>query len=413
MAFRRYLSYFASPHSPRDTHSPDFPVNAHLHELQRFWKSTYEDLLKEGDEIRSTAMMRLSSMREGLSVSDSWDLQTLYDGLVVEREELSELLQSPERLSFELVSRASSYRSRAKSLHGEVQEVVRRSQADPEAARAKSSQPEQIKLESRAQAHAIRPSLLPGDSDTEADELLLRDGSQYDTADWTGRDICESPTSYASSSGCFPADTDSSILTESATGNSWGSTDSSCGPITPISARQSAPRLMDVLSSSPDFLFKLNQAFDGLDTLIDVKELESLLSVISIEKCDPPSQKCPTQDSLHLHRPEHSFSDFLPPSRALEAQSTPSQFPFPPVPRLRRSRTAQPVGGRPMHSPSSLFPTRGLRHLRSADSLAMSPNSRVAYRSDEHDEDSFMDDLVETYRCQGLRTPRSSTPDES
>ena len=40
--------------------------------------------------------------------------------LVVERDDLSDFAQSPERLSFEIVSRASRYKSRAQSLYSEV-----------------------------------------------------------------------------------------------------------------------------------------------------------------------------------------------------------------------------------------------------------------------------------------------------
>ncbi|KZT10855.1 uncharacterized protein LAESUDRAFT_747468 [Laetiporus sulphureus 93-53] len=189
MALKKYLSTFLRRR--RSSSSTESPLEARLDELRQFWKATFQESLSRGDEYRAAATMHLRRSQEVLSGADMWHLQTMHDGLVVEREELSDFAQSPERLSFDIVSRASHYKSRAKSLYTEVREVVRRSQTSLEAVQTQS---EHLDQESRVPGttsprigHAV-------DIEREHIESPCQGRSQSGSIDHAVPELCNSPT---------------------------------------------------------------------------------------------------------------------------------------------------------------------------------------------------------------------------
>jgi len=111
----------------------------------------------------------------------------------VERDELADVSQSPEKLSFEVVSKASKYKSRAKSLLGEVQEVVRRSQASLEA-RGHGAEPEQTQEEPRSAVSANSTTYSYRDFDSRHDRWIYRSSSQCDNFHGKLPALCHSPT---------------------------------------------------------------------------------------------------------------------------------------------------------------------------------------------------------------------------
>ena len=206
MTLKRYLSTLVSPISPRrprtstESTAIDSPVSVRspIEDLRDFWKKTFDESLERGEEYREAALARIRDHREFLSAAEVWDLQIMNDGyvplgctreflpiyivhrLVVERDDLSDFAQSPERLSFDIVSRASRYKSRAQSLYSEVkvssasalvcgrrsryrlQEVVRRSQASLESARARASECERKERRRGVTRHATISGSLSG-----------------------------------------------------------------------------------------------------------------------------------------------------------------------------------------------------------------------------------------------------------
>ncbi|TFY58210.1 hypothetical protein EVJ58_g6557 [Rhodofomes roseus] len=197
MTLRRYLSNLVSPISPRrprtaSIQSPN-SVRSPLEDLRDFWKAAFEESLEQGEEFRAAALARIQAQRGLLSDAEVWDLQTMNDGLVVERNDLSDFAQSPERLSFEIVSRASRYKSRAQSLYSEVREVVRRSQASIEGAQARASECKRAEQRGAVTRHA-------GVSDNcQRRSAAIYSGSHQSARDH-GTELCDSPPAYDSCS---------------------------------------------------------------------------------------------------------------------------------------------------------------------------------------------------------------------
>ncbi|KAI0930015.1 hypothetical protein AcV5_006825 [Taiwanofungus camphoratus] len=123
MVFRNILKsvHLVHWHQPA---SSEFSVKAHLGGLQRCWKFSLENLLERGDKYKTAAITRLYTHQESLSDVDVWDLQTMHNALVVERDALADYTQCPEKLSFEVVERAAQYKSRAKALHTAVRNAI-------------------------------------------------------------------------------------------------------------------------------------------------------------------------------------------------------------------------------------------------------------------------------------------------
>ncbi|EED85128.1 predicted protein [Postia placenta Mad-698-R] len=189
MTMKRYWSSLVSPTSLPAP--PQLPVKAHITELRRFWRSTLEELLGKGDEYRSAALAELSSHLSLLSRAEMWDLQTIHDGLIVEREALDDFFASPHRLSFEAVSRASRYKSRASSYFGEVKAVIRKSQDGLGRPERYSSNAGRIMQESRLSSHG---------SDSCLDRWRLPAGTQTDCGKGDFPVLCDSPTEISPAS---------------------------------------------------------------------------------------------------------------------------------------------------------------------------------------------------------------------
>ncbi|KAH9913305.1 uncharacterized protein B0H18DRAFT_1025105 [Fomitopsis serialis] len=199
MALKRYLSTLVFPTSPRRsrTASSESPVSARspIEDLRDFWKATFEESLKQGERYREDALARMRAQRGLLSDAEVWDLQTMNDGLVVERDDLSDFAQSPERLSFEVVSRASRYKSRAQSLYSEVREVVRRSRASIESAQMRASEYRHAEQRGAVTRHADVSDSLPCGSSAIHSRSQQRAEGHY-----AGAELCGSPPACNSSS---------------------------------------------------------------------------------------------------------------------------------------------------------------------------------------------------------------------
>lgn len=262
MTLKRYLSTLVSPISPRRPRTPSIAspvsVRSPIEDLRDFWKKTFDQSLECGEEYREAALASIHAQRGLLSDAEVWDLQTMNDGyvqlhktptllvsplsrrLVVERDDLSDFAQSPEKLNFDIVSRASRYKSRAQSLYSEVevsnalaprlrltltlslhwQEVVRRSQ--PEASlegahRATGSEYARPARRGVVTRHADVSDRLPSTCQRPfhlgtgcsrsrclkgGNAAMYRPshGSQYTNGRYAGTEHCDSPPAYDSCS---------------------------------------------------------------------------------------------------------------------------------------------------------------------------------------------------------------------
>jgi len=113
----------------------------------------------------------------------------------VERDDLSDFAQSPERLSFEVVSRASRYKSRAQSLYSEVREVVRRSQASIESAQMRASEYRHAEQRGAVTRHADVSDSLPCGS-----SAMHSRSQQSAEGHYASAELCDPPPAYDSSS---------------------------------------------------------------------------------------------------------------------------------------------------------------------------------------------------------------------
>ncbi|KZT71770.1 hypothetical protein DAEQUDRAFT_96452 [Daedalea quercina L-15889] len=205
MTLKRYLSTLVSPvspHRPRTSIESPVSVRSPIEDLRDFWKKTFEESLGRGEEYREAALAGIHAQRGLLSDAEVWDLQTMNDGLMVERDDLSDFAQSPERLSFDIVSRASRYKSRAQSLYSEVKEVVRRSQASLDSAhRVRAPDYPHAARRGMVTRHADVSGSLPREASA---TYSLSHESRYANGRYAGAEHCVSPPAYddSSSSSC-------------------------------------------------------------------------------------------------------------------------------------------------------------------------------------------------------------------
>ncbi|PCH36052.1 hypothetical protein WOLCODRAFT_166646 [Wolfiporia cocos MD-104 SS10] len=370
----------ASPSvSPVTAHSP---IELYLSEQRNFWKSQFHELLKSGEDHRAAALTRLHSQQYLLSSAHTWDLQTAHDGLIIERDELIELSESPEKLCLEAVSKADKYRKRAQSLHAEVREVVRRSQDGLAAARASGSAPLGPGM-SRGGSRVKTHTAYPNDTDIHHDGITPRGMRRRDAAHSPVPELCNSPTDSDLSSGyaydesaslsasplespweggrvagrvsrersspvsgslsqrvlCFQSgsacsachlpSTSSAIhswIRDSLASDSYIDSESSYGPVTPRSSPHSAAPSAD-FSNSPTFIAKLETALSGQG-----------VSAENIIRCPSPDPDHPTPSSPNLSseaRLDRSHPPYLP--HGTSRGTSPIPLPFRPMARAQRS----------------------------------------------------------------------------